>query len=279
MPRMTPGGNPVNASDMHQEIPQPEHMFGPPGGRAALSPKPGRAGPRHPALRGFGALAVAICSVALVSACASPAPSARVAVATSPPPPAATAVTPDTTGPPNTAPPGGASSSPAPAGRTGTAGPGPAVPRCKNLDVGLTGGQPPHKDRSGHYQYPIRLTVTNLGKASCSVYGYPGLGLLDASHHALPPSHTHWGSTYFARDPGPSLIVLAYLQSADANISLGWRPTPWATYLEITPPNEYHHDLISIGDWLETAGIQGGLGGDLTATAMAPAPKENCKCL
>jgi hypothetical protein len=142
----------------------------------------------------------------------------------------------------------------------------------------LRGAQAPHRDRSGHYQYPIILTVTNLGKAPCSVYGYPGLGLLDAAHHALPPSHTHWGSTYFARDPGPSQIVLAYRQSADGNLSLGWRPTPWATYLEITPPNEYHHDLTSIKQWLETAAIQGGLGGDLTATAMAPAPKEDCGC-
>jgi Protein of unknown function (DUF4232) len=253
----------MNASEMNQENQRTRH--------AALG---------HPAWRGFGALAVAVCSVALASACASPAPSAHVAAAKATQPPTAIAAPPSTTSPSITAPAGGPSSDPGAAGTTGTSGPGSAVPRCTNLDVGLTGVQPgPHKDQNGHYQYPILVTMTNFGKAPCSVYGYPGLGLLDASHHTLPPTQTHWGSTYFARDAGPSLIVLAPRQSAQANIALGWRPTPWATYLEITPPGEYHHDLVSIPLWLDTAGMHGGLGGDLTATAMTRAPKRNCKCL
>lgn len=249
----------MNASDMNQQNQRARHL-------ALRHPAL-----RHPARSGFAALAVAVCSVALASACASPAPSARVAAAKSAPPRTATAAPPDTTSP---------STNPGPAGSSGTSGPGSAVPRCKNLDVGLTGVQPgPHKDQYGHYQYPILVTMTNFGKAPCSVYGYPGLGLVDSSHHALPPTQTHWGPTYFARDPGPSLIVLAPRQSAQANIALGWRPTPWAAYLEITPPGEYHHDLTSIPLWLEAAGMQGGLGGDLTATAMTRAPKQNCKCL
>jgi uncharacterized protein DUF4232 len=250
----------MNASDKNQENPRDRHL--------AL---------RHPAGRGIGALAVAVCSVALVSGCASPAPTARVAAGKATPT-ATTAAPADTTSPLTRAGAGGITSSPGAAGSSGTSGPGSAVPRCKNLDVGLTGVQPPHKDRFGHYQYPLRLTVTNFGTASCSVYGYPGLGLLDSSHHALPPSQTHWGPTYFARDPGPSLIALAPRQSAQANIALGWRRTPWAAYLEITPPGEYHHDLTSIPMWLEAAGMEGGLGGDLTATAMTRAPTQNCRC-
>jgi Domain of unknown function (DUF4232) len=153
------------------------------------------------------------------------------------------------------------------------------VPRCHNLAVSLSGAQPRvRKDQQGHYQYPLRLTVTNVGKASCSVYGYPGLGLLDASHRALPPLDTRWGSTIFARDPGPSPVVLEPQRSAEANLAIGWRPARWASYLEITPPNEYHHDLISIRLWQETAGLHGGLGGSLTATAMTLAPVQHCGC-
>ncbi len=271
--RTITGGNPVNASHMHQQDQAARHPSGSPRGTIARSPKRDRAGPYHRAFgrsaaHGFGALAIAVCSVALVSACAGPAPSAHVAAAASPAPPAAPAVPPATAGPSDTAPPSGPSSSPTAA----------AVPRCQNLDVSLSGAAEVRKDQQGHYQYPLRLTVTNLGKASCSVYGYPGLGLLDASHRALPPLDTHWGSTIFARDPGPSLIVLAPQRSAEANLAIGWRPTPWATYLEITPPNEYHHDLTSIRLWLETAGMHGGLGGSLTATAMTLAPVGHCGC-
>lgn len=264
----------MNASHMHQHDQAARHRSGSPRGTIARSPKRGRAGPYHPAFgrsawRGFGALAIAVCSVALVSACADPAPSARVAAAASPAPPAAPAVPPGTVGPSDTAPPSGPSSSPA----------APAVPRCQNLAVSLSGVQAGvRKDQDGRYEYPLRLTVTNLGKASCSVYGYPGLGLLDASHRALPPLDTRWGSTIFARDPGPSLVVLAPQRSAEANLAIGWRPAPWAAYLEITPPNEYHHDLTSIQAWLETAGLHGGLGGSLTATAMTLAPVEHCGC-
>jgi hypothetical protein len=271
---MTAGGIPVNASQTHQQNQAARHLSGSPRGTIARSPKRGRAGPHHPAFgrsawRGFGALAIAACSVAVVSACAGPAPSAHVAAAASHPPPAAPAAPPATAGPSDTAPASGPSSSPA----------APAAPRCQNLAVSLGGAQAgARKDQQGHYQYPLRLTVTNVGKASCSVYGYPGLGLLDASHRALPPLDTRWGSTIFARDPGPSLLVLAPQRSAEASLAIGWRPTRWATYLEITPPNEYHHDLISIRLWLETAGLHGGLGGSLTATAMTLAPVEHCGC-
>jgi hypothetical protein len=259
----------VNASHMHQQNQAASHPSGSPRGTIARSPKRVPAGPfGRSAWRGFGALAIAVCSVALVSACAGPAPSAHVAAAASPVPPAAPAVPPATAGPSDTAPPSGVSSSPT----------APAIPRCQNLAVSLSGVPGVRKDQQGHYQYPLRLTVTNLGKASCSVYGYPGLGLLDASHRALPPPDTRWGSTIFARDPGPSLVVLAPQRSAEASLAIGWWPTPWASYLEITPPNEYHHDLISIRLWLETAAMHGGLGGSLTATAMTLAPVEHCGC-
>jgi hypothetical protein len=32
----------------------------------------------------------------------------------------------------------------------------------------------------------FNLTLTNSADQECSLYGYPGLGLEDASHHVLP---------------------------------------------------------------------------------------------
>jgi len=134
------------------------------------------------------------------------------------------------------------------------------VPRCQehNLAAGVS------RYNAGGGQQGILITLTNAGPASCSMYGYPGLGLQDGAHHVLP-SQTHWGATYFAHDPGPSLIVLAPGQAASASVALsdGTQHTPWATYLEVTPPGDYRHVLITLSYGT------GGTSGDLHVTAMA----------
>jgi hypothetical protein len=112
------------------------------------------------------------------------------------------------------------------------------------------------------------LTLTNTGYSSCSLYGYPGLGLENASHRVLP-SHTHWGSSYFfAHDPGRHLIVLSPGETASAgfgyHLSFGEPPQSVATYLEVTPPNDY--TLLRVRLPEAPVGI---FAGDLYVTAMA----------
>jgi hypothetical protein len=134
------------------------------------------------------------------------------------------------------------------------------VPRCleANLATTVSGYQ------VGGSEYGITLKLTNTGTTSCSLYGYPGLGLEDAAHHVMS-SHTHWGATYFAHDPGPSLIILAPEQAATSSVAFkgGGHGNPWASYLEVTPPNAYHHAVIVL-----SYGTGGG-GSDIHATAMA----------
>ena len=91
---------------------------------------------------------------------------------------------------------------------TGSAAATP-VPRCRagsGLVTGLYGYEQGNYDGNG--QGGFILTLTNIGGTACYLSGYPGLGLEDANHHVLP-SHTHWGSTYFAQDPGPHKVVLS----------------------------------------------------------------------
>ena len=262
-------GNPMNTSEMHQETLRARHTPGSRRGTAAQNRKPARQrpwrlAPRRFALHGAGAVAVAVCSVALASACSSPAPSRHVAA---PPPSIVTAAPQKTSGPSNPAPATGVSSSPA-SGSDRTAPPaGPSVPRCKNLDFASLGVVSSHT---------LDLELYNHGNKPCSVYGYPGLALLDASHQALR-SRTHWGSTSFARDPGPSLIVLSHGQAARAFISFTGHGTPFATYLEITPPNTYGHVLTSLPGLMEDGPGPKGVSGDLTVTAMTRVT-NHCGC-
>lgn len=118
-------------------------------------------------------------------------------------------------------------------------------PRC--TEEGLAGGL--HGSQVGLGNYGFILTLTNTSNVSCSLYGYPGLGLQNARHQVLP-SHTFWGSTYFDQDPGRALIVLspgetvsadvAYSSDGDASHSVA------ATYLEVTPPNAVLHFTLRI---------------------------------
>jgi len=93
------------------------------------------------------------------------------------------------------------------------------------------------------------VTLTNISNHSVSLYGYPGLQLLDARMQPLP-TKTLWGMSYFDRNQVKSLIVLSPGETASADISFGVYGTPansvLAYYLEVTPPNCYSHFTLKI---------------------------------
>ncbi len=122
---------------------------------------------------------------------------------------------------------------------------GSAVPRCvtEQLSAGLHGYQADLGNRG------FILTLTNTGNGSCTVDGYPDLGLENASHRVLP-SRTDWGGTYFDPDPGRSTIVLSPGETASADLAYfsgtGLPTDSVATYLEVTPPNATLHLTVRI---------------------------------
>jgi hypothetical protein len=138
-----------------------------------------------------------------------------------------------------------------------------SLPGCgpPQLLVGL------HVSQAGLGNRGYILTLTNTANSSCGLYGYPGLGLEDASHHVLT-SHTRWGNTYFTNDPGRSLIVLSPGETASADLGFGagsgLTSDSVATYLEVTPPNATQHLIVR----LPSAPVRINLG-RLSLTAMA----------
>jgi hypothetical protein len=136
---------------------------------------------------------------------------------------------------------------------------GSAVSRCLigSLSAGLHGSQALNANRG------FMLTLTNTGSSACSLDGYPGLGIQDASHHVLASS-THWGSTYFDSDPGASLIVLSPGETVSADFAYATGSGSQAAYLLVTPPNAFQHLTVPIPG----APVQI-TGGKLFVTAMA----------
>lgn len=111
----------------------------------------------------------------------------------------------------------------------------------------LTAGFHGYKVEMGHANFI--LTLTNISNHSVSLYGYPGLQLMNASKHPLS-TRTLWGSTYFDNDPGRSLIVLSPGETASADVSYVVYGTPanstLASYMKVTPPNCYNHFTLKI---------------------------------
>jgi hypothetical protein len=212
-----------------------------------------RAALRHPGLRAL-ALAAAACPLVLAAGCASQVSQGAASAASPKPPTAAASARPSSRAA------AAAAFSPPPAAPASGPSAASTVPQCEEPNLAASAS----RYNIGGGMWGVVITLTNTGGASCSMYGYPGLGLQDSAHHVLP-SQTHWGPTYFAHDPGPSLIVLAPGQSASSSVALGQgtQNSPWASYLEVTPPGNYQYALIGLSYGL------GGTSGDLYATAMA----------
>ncbi|MEU8710760.1 DUF4232 domain-containing protein [Streptomyces sp. NPDC093272] len=111
----------------------------------------------------------------------------------------------------------------------------------------------------------VVIRLRNLSGRSCAVRGYPGLGLENTAHHALA-AHTHWGDTWYAKDPGKKTLVLKDGESAEAVVAwthanTGTSGAAHASYLEITPPAATQHKTLAFPQWVDH--------GDLSVTALA----------
>lgn len=98
------------------------------------------------------------------------------------------------------------------------------------------------------------LALRNHSDATCTLYGYPGLQLLDAARQALASQVDRGGSAGSALSGPPTLVTLAPGQVAHVQFKYSDVPTgpdagatqcPRSTYLEVTPPDET--DFLLLG--------------------------------
>lgn len=120
----------------------------------------------------------------------------------------------------------------------GTTQRAPSIGRCHTsmLTGSLRAGHP------GAGQRYAELVLRNDSNRSCTVYGYPGLLLVDSSGRSLPTEVNR------APQTGPESVRLATGESATATLHWGVVPTgdepvdgpcrPEPTRLEVIPPDE-----------------------------------------
>ncbi len=179
----------------------------------------------RPRVTKVGLLVVA---AVLLAACSSSSPSSSSSSTT-----AATSTT--------TTVPSGSSSTTRPTGSTTTTTTAPggptqcATPKLAASIYGTNGA-------AGTIQ--VTVALTSSAAAPCTLGGYPGLQMLDATGRDLPTTVVRGGSYSFTALPA-SVVTVAAGQAAYFNLGYSDVPTgtetscPTSTTLEVTPPNSY----------------------------------------
>ncbi|MCL4449194.1 MAG: DUF4232 domain-containing protein [Actinobacteria bacterium] len=109
----------------------------------------------------------------------------------------------------------------------------------------------------------VTYILKNVGTSRCSLYGYPGLGLLTSTGSLIPMT--------VIKQPvigsSPLTVVLSPQQSASFSLkysNVSEAVCPSSSELWITPPNAYHHLMLS--DHITPCG------GSITVSPVTSAP-------
>jgi hypothetical protein len=93
----------------------------------------------------------------------------------------------------------------------------------------------------------VVFTFQNRSAVTCTLYGFPGLQMLDAQGRPIP-TRVNWGSDYVVRPEKPALVTLG--PGDQASFVLGYSTPgnltcPASSQLEVTPPNETQSLVIA----------------------------------
>lgn len=129
------------------------------------------------------------------------------------------------------------------------------VERCHTgrIYISPIGGQ----GAAGHLSVTFRLR--SLADHPCAVYGYPGMQMLTANGQAVP-TYLRWGgTTYLISHLRAQRIILAPGGSAYFSLDYEDNPTPGetcpaASYLLVTPPDEYTSIVVPISSFAPCGG-------------------------
>jgi hypothetical protein len=95
------------------------------------------------------------------------------------------------------------------------------------------------------------IQLKNTGGVTCSLYGYVGMGLMDADKHPIPSNIVRGGGMGSEKQLKPTRVVLAPGEVAHVEYSFSDVPTgtatscPTSTYVQITPPDETDYLLVT----------------------------------
>jgi hypothetical protein len=96
----------------------------------------------------------------------------------------------------------------------------------------------------------LTFSLANSSSAVCTMYGYPGMLLLSASGAGLPTIVTRGGGLAFETIAPTNVSLrpgqIAYFNLGYNDVTQGMTTCSSATQVEITPPNDTTHAVVSV---------------------------------
>ena len=118
-------------------------------------------------------------------------------------------------------------------------------PRCLVSHLSLA--QPTMNGAAG--SIGLRFTFTNRSSAACTLFGYPGMGRLNADHQVMATKVIRGTSTVVPSEPEHTVTLAP---GGHASFFAGYSDVPGgsacprSSYLEVTPPNAYDHFTLPV---------------------------------
>ena len=119
-------------------------------------------------------------------------------------------------------------------------------PRCQSTQLAVRIGR--EGAALGHIGVEVRFV--NISARACTLYGYPGLQMLDGRNRALA-TRVHRGVAYTVPTTAERVVILRPRASAafdagwDDATGYGLKKCPTSTRVLVTPPNAYRSISVS----------------------------------
>ena len=121
-----------------------------------------------------------------------------------------------------------------------------SVPRCRQAQLGLA--QPQSTGAAGSVR--LRFVFTNVSTATCKLFGFPGMQLLNARQTPLPTYVQRGSSTVVPPEPEADVVMTPgqhgsfYAGYSDSPV--GGQACKVSTSVEVTPPNDAKHFTLKL---------------------------------
>ncbi|HUZ52186.1 MAG TPA: DUF4232 domain-containing protein [Streptosporangiaceae bacterium] len=116
----------------------------------------------------------------------------------------------------------------------------PAIAGCVAANTRVWYGLPADH-ATGHTYYEFQ--ISNIGRSTCTLYGYPGVSALNSAGHEVGLPASHNGSRVSVTlAPGATAHVVLVVVNASLRCS---NPVP-ATQIRVYPPGQFHSQSVPL---------------------------------
>ncbi|HEY3766482.1 MAG TPA: DUF4232 domain-containing protein [Gaiellales bacterium] len=116
-----------------------------------------------------------------------------------------------------------------------------STPRCRLNQLSLAA--PKMNGAAGTIR--LRYVFTNTGGATCSLFGFPGMQMLNKNQSPIP-THVYRGTGHGVPPEPETTVVMTPGQHGSfyagfSDVPTGNEKCPTSAYMEVTPPNDFNH--------------------------------------